>query len=279
MAEDKGLIFLHMPKAAGVTLRSIIDRQYPRRVIYKLYGPQAMIDKFINLPEQTRSQIRVLQGHVPFGLHKQMTVPVNYITMLREPVERVISLYYWIIETRADTLYQLVKGMSLSNFAASGFAITSNYQTRLISGLMNDSEEALVAAKYNLGLPDTIFGLTERFDESLILFKNRLGWKSVVYAKRNVTRSRPKRQEVSDEVIRLIENHNSLDIELYKFAKRRFDEVIRKQGPSLQNEVRNLQRLSEIYGKFNEGLNTVRRALPLQVIAPLRKGLRIFRGS
>ena len=277
MADDKGLIFLHMPKAGGLTLQSIIDRQYPRRVIYKLYGPQSMIDKFIKLPEQSRSQIRVLQGHVPFGLHKQMTVPVNYITMLRDPVERVISLYYWILETRADPLYQIVKGMSLSNFADSGFAIASNYQTRLISGLMNDSGEALEAAKYNLGVPDTIFGLTERFDESLILFKNHLGWKSVIYAKRNVTRSRPNRQEVAEEVIRKIENHNGLDIELYKFAKLRFEEIISKQGPSLPREVRKLQRLSQIYGKFSEGLNTVRRALPPQVRTPLRKGLRIFR--
>lgn len=277
MADDRGLIFLHIPKAAGSTLRSVIKRQYPRHTIHKLYGPHTLIDRFINLPEPSRREIRVLQGHIPFGLHKYMLVPVDYLTMLRDPVDRVISLYYWIRETRASTLHELVKGMSLSHFAGSGFAITSNYQTSLLSGLMSDSEEALAAAKNNLELPHTTFGLKERFDESLILFRNVLGWKRVYYSRRNVTGSRPGKQEVSDDVIRTIEQHNRADIDLYNFARQRFDEIIGDQGPSFQDEVRSFQRLSSIYGKFDVGLNVVQRVVPPHVRTAFKKGLRIFR--
>lgn len=277
MTDDKGLIFLHIPKAAGSTLRSIIDRHYPQQVIYKLYGPQTLIDTFINLPEESRNRIRVLQGHIPFGLHKYLNVPVNYLTMLRDPVERVISFYYWILENREESLYEIVRGMSLSNFADSGFPITSNYQTRLISGSMEDSSDALAIAKHNLELPNTIFGLSERFDESLILFRNLLGWKSVVYARYNVTKNKPEKRDISDSIIETIKRHNRSDIELYQFAKQRFDENISRQGAGFQAEARKLHRLSTVYGTWTKGLNSLRRVTPDPVRGVIRKGLRVIR--
>jgi len=36
------LIFLHIPKTAGVTLRRIIDRQYDKSTIFTFGGPNAL---------------------------------------------------------------------------------------------------------------------------------------------------------------------------------------------------------------------------------------------
>ena len=40
-------------------------------------------------------RIRYLSGHVPFGVHRVFDRPARYITVLRNPVERVVSSFYF----------------------------------------------------------------------------------------------------------------------------------------------------------------------------------------
>jgi hypothetical protein len=275
MQNDRGLIFIHIPKTAGSTLRPIMDRHYPRPVIYKLDFLPLDLDAFLRLPEQPRSRIRVLQGHFPFGLHEHLSVPADYLTLLRDPVNRIISMYYWIHGNEDHVLNTLVRSMSLKDFADSGFEITANHQTSLISGLpANHDNQALAVAKNNLQCEITAFGLNERFDESLLLFKQRLGWKHVFYSRRNVTKGRPRRSEVPASVLDIIRKHNSLDLELYEFASQTFDETIRALGPSFQAEVRRFQRINNIWARFDKGRHVLRRSLPAPVKALLKKALR-----
>jgi Galactose-3-O-sulfotransferase len=274
MQNDRGLIFIHIPKTAGSTLRPIMDRHYPRHVIRKLDFLPRDLDAFLKLPDQELSQIRLLQGHFPFGLHEHLSVPVDYLTILRDPVDRIISMYYWIHGNREHVLNKLVRSMSLKDFADSGFDITANHQTSLISGLTAAPENnALAVARNHLESEITAFGLNERFDESLLLFKKRLGWKHLFYSRRNVTKSRPRRSDVPDATLEVIQKNNSLDLELYDFARRRFDETIRTLGPSFQDEVRRFQRLNSIWAQFDKGRDAVRRSLPRQVKAGLKKAL------
>ena len=275
MQNDRGLIFIHIPKTAGSTLRPIMDRNYPRPLIHKLDFLPRDLDAFLRLPQQTRSRIRVLQGHFPFGLHEHLSVPADYLTILRDPVNRIISMYYWIHGNEEHVLNTLVRSMSLKDFADSGFEITSNHQTGLISGLpANGDSRALAVAQKNLQSEITAFGLNERFDESLLLFKKQLGWKHVFYSRRNVTKSRPRRSEVPASVLKVIQKHNSLDLELYEFARQTFDETIRALGPSFQDEVRRFQRINSVWARFDKGRHALRRSLPGPVKAGLKKALR-----
>ena len=275
MQSDRGLIFIHIPKTAGSTLRPIMDRHYPRPLIRKLDFLPRDLDAFLLLPEQARSRIRVLQGHFPFGLHEHLSVPADYLTILRDPVNRIISMYYWIHGNDDHVLNTLVRSMSLKDFADSGFEITTNHQTSLISGLPpNTDKRALAVAKENLQGQITAFGLNERFDESLLLFKQRLGWKHVFYSRRNVTKSRPRRSEVPASVLEVIQKHNSLDLQLYEFARQTFDETIRALGPSFQEEVRRFQRINKIWARFDQGRHALRRSLPAPLKAGLKKALR-----
>ncbi|MCM3869125.1 MAG: sulfotransferase family 2 domain-containing protein [Pyrinomonadaceae bacterium] len=274
MQNDRGLIFIHIPKTAGSTLRPIMDRHYPRPAICKLDFLPRDLDAFLRLPDQARLRIRVLQGHFPFGLHEHLSVPADYLTLLRDPVNRIISMYYWIHGNDDHVLNTLVRSMTLRDFADSGFEITTNHQTSLISGLpTNAADQSLAVAKQNLQGQIT-FGLNERFDESLLLFKKRLGWKHVVYSRRNVTKSRPGSNEVPASALEVIRKHNSLDLELYEFARQTFDETIHALGPSFQDEVRRFQRVNSIWARFDKGRHALRRSLPAPVKAGLKKALR-----
>jgi hypothetical protein len=187
---------------------------------------------------------------MPFGLHEDLSGSVGYITVLRDPIDRVLSTYYFILTTPVHRLYEEVvsTNMSLREFVEDErFPQVSNQQTRLISGLRGDpSAQALEVAKSNLSTHFSAVGFTERFDESLVLFKRLLGWRNICYHKRNVTKDRPRKYEIPNSTIRLIEKNNILDMELYEFATQRFNEALSEQGSSFRDEVCNFQRLNKM---------------------------------
>jgi hypothetical protein len=98
--------------------------------------------------------------------------------------------------------------------------------------------EILALAKKNLQEAFTVVGLTERFDETLLLLKNAFYWRNVFYVKLNVTRSRPQSDEISPETRCAIHEHNQLDLELYHYAQELFAEQLRRQGAAFAEQLR-----------------------------------------
>ena len=237
-AKDVALIFLHIPKTGGTTLHSVIDRQYPKQAIFHIKGTRVReyTERFKSLPEEERANIWCLKGHMPFGLHTHLPQPSTYITMLRDPIDRMISHYYFVKKVPSHKLHKEVisRNMSLEDYVASGIAARLNDgQVKLISGAISQRDpasiDALEAAKRNLREFFVAFGLMERFDESLILFGRLLGWKSIYYVKRNVTKTRPSKSEISPQTLKRIESYAKLDMELYEFAKQRFEDKLHEQ--------------------------------------------------
>ena len=261
---ERILIHLHLPKTAGTTLRTIADRNYTGGEIYTVSRPYAeQGEELRGLPEQRRREIKLLRGHMVFGLHEHFDKPADYFTILRDPVERVISAYYYVRRTPTLPYYGEVvgKNMSLEDFAASGLPQAYNQQARLISGRFDDFTNALEIAKHNLNTHFIVVGISERFDETLLLLKKQLGWTRVFYHRQNVTKNRPTRSEVSKSAIKLIERQNALDMELYEIALRQFDETLRAEG-LLVGQVRHFQRLNKVYDGAGACMDAVRGAVP-----------------
>lgn len=198
------VIFLHIPKTAGTTLHRIINQQYYRKQIYSIYptplqpgtGVEAL--KHLSLLEQ--AQIRVLTGHMPFGFHTLIPNASTYITLLRDPIERVISFYYFIRQEPSHYFhdYALMADMTLDKFLESRVTLaTNNFQVRMLSGALDAvgygecTSEMLEMAKQNLQSYFAVVGLTERFDETLIMLRRAFHWRNIFYVRHKVTRHRP----------------------------------------------------------------------------------------
>jgi hypothetical protein len=255
--KHEALIFLHIPKTAGTTLMSILDRQYKPGAIFSTYGnAQEAVDKFKTFSESQRMNIRVLKGHIPFGVHTFLPQPSHYFTILRDPIDRIISHYYFVLETTSHYLHDRVtsQNMTLKDYVSNGIATRlDNGQTRIISGVGDTvgfgqcSPEMLETAKKHLrGMP--VVGLSERFDETVILLKRNLGWKLPFYMKANVTKNRPGREDISKDTIAVIERYNELDFELYKYAQELFEELIRQQPPAFERELKRFRFLNKFFG-------------------------------
>mgnify|MGYP003573496753 FL=1 len=112
------IIFLHIPKTAGTSLRRIVEQQVPADRLLSLYPPFAPSDGE-RVRERLMSGTRYLFGHLNYGVHKIVAVDARYITLLREPVSRVVS-YYRHQRTQPDAQYYglIKKGLSLKQFVA-----------------------------------------------------------------------------------------------------------------------------------------------------------------
>jgi hypothetical protein len=239
-------IFLHLPKAGGSTLNRIISRQYGPHEIYKVrVAPRSEIVAELNgMPAEQLRGLRMIIGHAAFGLHAAVPKPCSYITILRDPIERVISQYYYILRMPGHQQHQvLARGeQTLAEYAR----FVGNGQTRLISGLESNATDALhlQTAKANLENHFSLVGLTESFDQFLVLLSAELGWKLRGYRRANVTAQRPPAKMVPASTLAAIRAGNALDLELYLFARELFQRRARAQGIAFPLKVAALKLLN-----------------------------------
>lgn len=236
------LIFLHIPKAAGTTLQEYILRHYlPGGKFYRFTGAPEQLQDFQALPQAERDRFDVVAGHVHFGIHELLGQPATYLTMLRDPVERVISHYYFILAHPEHYLHTYVagRGFTLHEYATAGLNqegdndhvrwLTPRLHTDVPLGQV--TRAMLEEAKWNLANGVAVFGLAERFTDSVRCFASAFGWSAVSNGRRlNTNRARPKRDQVAPQTVEAIRDSNRYDTELYEFAQGLFEEQMIRLG-------------------------------------------------
>ena len=76
--ENKRLIFLHLPKNGGTTLKATLFDKYSNDEIFEVkYNKNGIwnLGEFKALQQNEKDKIRLLAGHFNFGLHEQFTNP------------------------------------------------------------------------------------------------------------------------------------------------------------------------------------------------------------
>lgn len=211
------VLYMHVSKTGGTTLNEIFARQYKNHEIIDHESYDDLIALFGQLSQPEKLQIRAVSGHYLYGIHEHLNPPVTYFTMLREPVDRVLSLYYFLQEHPNPEIKDVDK-MSLKQFVNLTTPAVRAHQLQHLSG----KPVNLASAKENLVHHFAIVGLTEMFDESIFLMKKRFGWGDISYTKKNVTKNRLKTEEVPKDTLDLIKKNLAPEIELYSLAKQIF---------------------------------------------------------
>jgi hypothetical protein len=106
-------------------------------------------------------ELKCVGGHYWYGIHQQFEKPYKYFTMLRDPIDRIISEYYYVFERPNHQAYSEIKTMSLAEFIDHFPLKSCNQQTRRISGLIQQPD--LQLAKNNIQNDFVVVGLSEMF--------------------------------------------------------------------------------------------------------------------
>jgi len=111
MKKDDLYVFLHLPKCAGDTVRFHIENSFRKDEVIPLYlhdiyyniklnkklrftDFEKIVSYLKSLNKEQKAKIKVIHGHAVFyGIHKFFNKKVRYITTIRDPVSRTVSLY------------------------------------------------------------------------------------------------------------------------------------------------------------------------------------------
>ena len=164
-------------------------------------------------------------GHFPFKPDDWSESGFRFITFLRNPIDRIISRFYHVMRKQTSLKNSHVQTVDINRWLDT---INDNIQVRQLTGNMSSAtcrKEHLEAAKKCISSRNMKLGILERFDESVMYFRNRFRWPFPFYSKKNIGTNRPI-EMLNEPIFRIIEERNSYDIELYQFAEILFQRQI-----------------------------------------------------
>ncbi|MCA9140111.1 MAG: sulfotransferase family 2 domain-containing protein [Planctomycetales bacterium] len=252
-------IFLHIPKAGGNSLLEFLRPNYPEDAHFDVSLGLKYVDRLNELetmPAEQQSRFRFISGHLPFGIHQFLPQQSRYITVLRDPIDRVVSHYYFVREQRKHPLHDAVmsKNMTVADYVTSGLSgELNNGMVRLICGRAeSDSlrghapceDGDLRIALDHLRDHFEVVGLLEQIDATQQLLSRVFGWPERSSVRKNKTKVRKSTASLKKKEREIIASHNAMDIELYRWASERFENDCAKYGISIAPQERGLtQRL------------------------------------
>ena len=252
ISADSPLIFMHLPKTGGMSLFTSFSEIWKTSIADLYDVSQRNVE--ISAKSVVDRNKALYCGHYAFGLHEWLDRPAYYASVMREPVERVVSLYHYcqpkirdyakLLKKVGGDISVLRKDKQLSdyyfdflpcmtgelnaeNFFASPSAELDNGMVRRFSGYGLNPEKcpdsALDQAKANIDNYFSVVGLLERFPETLTLLETTFALP--VLAKNHVNRNLPASKTIAleDHIMAKIREMNRLDIELYEWVSQRFD--------------------------------------------------------
>ncbi|MGE0821355.1 MAG: sulfotransferase family 2 domain-containing protein [Candidatus Binatia bacterium] len=245
--------FLHIPKTAGTSLRTVIEAQFSPSRINHEYNSLAQI---VRIPPDEFAQYHLIRGHFPYSLVEKFRVFPHILTMLRHPVERTISHLLHVKRDPSFWLHQYVPLASAPLEEILRYDATKkfvcNHQLRLV-GLDFDlqhvqepkmfyapdcaDEELLNIACRRLTMCDFV-GIAERFADSIELLCQRFCWPLVTSLPHLNVRERSSQsqeEEISPEVVQRILELNVLEIKFYEFAYRLFEDRLTRMRTVAKN--------------------------------------------
>ncbi len=205
-------------------------------------------------PRDILTSYELVSGHIPFS-NIQSEMDAHYITLLRNPIDQVIS-HYWQIrrpvaqdqspkEEKSVKLIDFNHNKSLAeviNDKESGInSYIDNIQTRMLGwiGPCTDSppltetqwNELLENAKSRLVNEFTFFGITDFMESTLQLLMKTFSIKQLKPVNKVVNKRLPHQKDpVLPDTAHLIANQNKYDVQLYKYALKHFQLSCQKNG-------------------------------------------------
>jgi hypothetical protein len=262
---DRPILFHHIQKTAGTALRKFIRSALPpsQRLVRQVENLSAQPreallawhrDWYESLTERQRDELCCAMAHSANYLLPAMDRPVLAITLVRDPVDRVVSQYYRRKSRRGNPLvpdplspppsarkaktwtladaFEYFSGRSPRDVGHHGWVRSFNGQSRSLLAPHYDVGDLILSngpppdadlwRERLFTLMDETYtvGVQERFEEFVGRLAAMFGCEPWL-PRAKVNRSRPAVSELPDTLRETILAHNWLDTELHAYARDR----------------------------------------------------------
>ncbi|PXF54350.1 MAG: hypothetical protein C4B57_07745 [Deltaproteobacteria bacterium] len=225
---DDLLIFVHIPKCAGMSMFNTMVRAYGEDHILAPYSDEDLRDYENSKKEATNlAPYRALLAHLPYGEHEHFRRRGVYVTLVRDPVDRFLSLYAWIKNHPEHWLYSMVENRDLAAF-------WRNYRQHYPYEKLGEQcyyicrdgrfevARDYIDSKYLLAAPIGEFGRFVRLLSGVLNFRLKR------YRIANRSSGKPKISSLERKLIEDLKTVYSEDFRLFKYISDQFGEICRK---------------------------------------------------
>jgi hypothetical protein len=269
------LVFIHINKTAGRTVRYILRSSFgPRHCeVEPWHAP------WTDPPFSTHDLQRLRRYYpnlVSIGGHRvrgyvdlqENGTEFRYFTFMRDPLKTCASRFQYNVQ------YRKKKNLVFEEWIRKDW--TRNHQTRMIAGVADVDEAIRIIQAKNV-----FVGLTERFDESMVLLKAlKANDLNISYRRVNVAGSNTLAKNLlSNESSRqMLIDANQADLALYDFVQKELYPMFQREyGASLEADVAGYQKTQD--KKFNNRNLALSRLKQYMLYKPLlylyRKGITV----
>lgn len=238
--EDQLIVFNHIMKCAGMSVLANLaghfgDGHYAKKVDHFSDWTALAKGGFKDREDRVLS----LGGHAAWGVETVFDRPrkVLYLTMLREPFALSKSLYRY-------SQMHFTKPRSFRSFVHEAYPANLMVKT-LADGSLELAKQRLADFYFH-------FGLVERFDESLTMFRHDLGLPAVSCRSVNASSAKLVPVESDQALEQEFYVRNAMDLELYNFAEELFDKRSVSNGIRTDSMYQKVEKSSEIELAYSE---------------------------
>ena len=234
MPPSHPVVFFHIPKTAGTTLGTVFEHHFADRdhFLAGRSGSTHVEDclRFIRLPPDDKRRYGYISGHLEIPVLDAMPNRPFAFTFLRKPLDRLVSLYFYVKRTPSHHVHPWIvsRNASLEDFLLHcPWEEVNNGMTRRLAGvplLQTQDRAVLHQACCNIKKHFSFVGLQEYFDTSLFCLGILLGIDShaLVYTKQNVKPDAQAVPKLEKGMRKRILARNTLDCELYDIGVKLF---------------------------------------------------------
>ena len=230
------IAFMHIGKTGGISICRELMNRFDHDAIFQFGLPQ--LCDFESLQLETK---KLVAGHFSYNQLKYLSPNRFLFSMLRDPVDRVLSAYYFTRNYPRETnefnrtIIESAKQHSLSEFINLDHPdvqmMVRNQQTYTFASdwtVDRTGDEESILEKALLNFESFYFvGLYEFYNSSLKYLSYKCGFapwpsKNII----NKTSTRKRVEEVPADVVENIKSLNRLDLELYRVCRAKFQAQI-----------------------------------------------------
>jgi len=243
------LQYVHVPKCGGNSIRRVLTREYGDAGVHRFAQIETPGLDLLRADLAAGAEYAAYSGHVPFGLDAVIGRPVRPFTVLRHPVDRVVSSYYFVLTApghrRRSYILDGVRNLEEYVTRSPVAAFVNNGVARFVGGDATDGWPPATERHLEQGL-DRIrsgaitVGLHDRFAESLALFRRAFGWRTPVLEHANPTARRVAVEALDPDTVAVVEAHNAFDLALYAAGQEVFTASVAAAG-GLEHDVRSIR--------------------------------------
>lgn len=260
------LVFIHINKTAGRTVRYILRSSFgvrhceaePWQARRSSNRPFSAHD--LKLSRKIYPRLESIGGHRVTGYVDLLEndTEFKYFAFMRDPVKTCASRFQYNIQYRGK------EDLDFEEWIQRDW--TRNSQTKLIAGSADVDSAIRIIKEKNI-----FIGLTERFDESMVLLKGlRANNLNISYRRVNVASDNSIAQRIlsNENTRQMLIEANRVDQELYDYVSQDLYPLWQREyGPSLARDLAKFQQMRE--NNFNQWNLTMSRLKQFMIYRPL----------